>query len=331
IVGSPSRIRLALAVVPPMSKEITLAKPSARPVCAEAMIPPTGPDSIIATGRSVATSGVITPPFECTIFAQYFVGKRDVGIGQGPADDFACRALVLRVGVGVQEADGDRFNLFFREPPAGAFDASALQGLQDIARGEHALADFPRQLTWDERAVPVEEKIVGFGAVAASDGVHVARPSRDDQAGLRAFALDQGVDGGGRAVDQLADLPGIYAAHAQAIDDPLDELGGRGEALGLGEPAGGLVKGHQVRESPADIDRNQQQVRPPRNAQTVSWSDEQSRRQAPLSLVPGKRAVPALSRRGMGRAGPRRRSPLRIPDPGRRPGGPFLVHYPREA
>ena len=57
-------MRLALAVVPPMSKEMTLGKPSAWPTCAEAMMPPTGPDSIIATGRSVATSGVITPPFE---------------------------------------------------------------------------------------------------------------------------------------------------------------------------------------------------------------------------------------------------------------------------
>ena len=47
-----------------MSKEMTLAEPSACPTCAEAMMPPTGPDSIIATGRSVATSGVITPPFE---------------------------------------------------------------------------------------------------------------------------------------------------------------------------------------------------------------------------------------------------------------------------
>ncbi len=27
-------------------------------------MPPTGPDSIIATGRSVATSGVITPPLD---------------------------------------------------------------------------------------------------------------------------------------------------------------------------------------------------------------------------------------------------------------------------
>ena len=33
------------------------------------MMPPTGPDSIIATGRSVATSGGITPPFGYIIFA----------------------------------------------------------------------------------------------------------------------------------------------------------------------------------------------------------------------------------------------------------------------
>ena len=64
MVGSPSRIRLVLAVVPPMSKEMTLGQPSACPSSADAMMPPTGPDSIIATGRSVATSGVITPPFE---------------------------------------------------------------------------------------------------------------------------------------------------------------------------------------------------------------------------------------------------------------------------
>ncbi len=63
--GSLSRMRLAFAVVPPMSKEIASGKPSARPTLAAAMIPPTGPDSIIVTGRSVAVSGVITPPFDC--------------------------------------------------------------------------------------------------------------------------------------------------------------------------------------------------------------------------------------------------------------------------
>ena len=47
-----------------MSNEIAFGKPNARPTRAEAMIPPTGPDSIIVTGRSVAISGVITPPFD---------------------------------------------------------------------------------------------------------------------------------------------------------------------------------------------------------------------------------------------------------------------------
>src|SRR5205823_9142848 len=72
-------------------------------------------------------------------------------------------------------------------------------------------------------------------------------------------------------------------------------------------------------------------IRPPRNAQTVSWSDEQSRRQASLSLEPGERAIPAISRQGMGRAGARRRAALRVPDPGRRPGGPRLVDDPQQA
>src|SRR5437879_4956973 len=37
-------------------------------------------------------------------------------------------------------------------------------------------------------------------------------------------------------------------------------MSGRGEALGLREATGDLVESHQVRESPADIDRHQQQV-----------------------------------------------------------------------
>src|SRR5882762_4342447 len=64
---------------------------------------------------------------------------------------------------------------------------------------------------------------------------------------------------------------------------------------------------------------------------TVSCSNEQSRRQASLSLVPGECAVLALSRRGMGRAGPRRQAALRVPGTGRRPGGAFLVEDPQQA
>ena len=58
IVGSPSRTRLVFAVVPPMSKEMTLPIAERfRRSRAEAMMPPTGPDSIIATGRRIAARG----------------------------------------------------------------------------------------------------------------------------------------------------------------------------------------------------------------------------------------------------------------------------------
>ena len=200
--------------------------------------------------------------FEFPVFAQYLVGKRDVGAGQRPAHDLARRALVLGVDVGVQETNGYGFHFCVGQAAAGFLEARVLQRFEHLARGEHPLIDLPGQVPRNERPVTAEKKVVGLGAVAAADGVHVARPSRDDQPGLRALSLDQGVDRGGRAVDQLADPGDIDCAHAQTIDDPLDELGWRGEALGLRETTGGFIESHQVGECASDIDRHQQRVRP---------------------------------------------------------------------
>ena len=70
----------------------------------------------------------------------------------------------------------------------------------------------------------VEEQVVGLRPVAAADDVDVAGAARHDQAGLGALALDQRVDGGGRAVDQLVDRAGVDAALAEAVDDALRQL-----------------------------------------------------------------------------------------------------------
>src|SRR5262245_21639027 len=64
---------------------------------------------------------------------------------------------------------------------------------------------------------------------------------------------------------------------------------------------------------------------------TLSWSREQRLREAPLPLVHGKRCVPARSRRGVGRPGPRRPDSLRVSDPGRGAGRPVLVDDPQQA
>jgi len=39
--------------------------PSSRPTSAAAMMPPTGPDSIMATGIFLAVSGDMMPPLDC--------------------------------------------------------------------------------------------------------------------------------------------------------------------------------------------------------------------------------------------------------------------------
>jgi len=58
-------MRLALAVVPPMSKEIMCRQSSCSPKWAAAMTPATGPDSIIVTGIFIAVSADMTPPLDC--------------------------------------------------------------------------------------------------------------------------------------------------------------------------------------------------------------------------------------------------------------------------
>src|SRR5689334_7081133 len=63
----------------------------------------------------------------------------------------------------------------------------------------------------------------------------------------------------------------------------------------------------------------------------VSCGREENQRRAPLPLVPRKRPVPALSRRGMGRAGAPRPAAVRAPRARGRAGGPVLVDHPRQA
>ena len=64
---APSSISDAFAVVPPMSKAIALSMPSRCAIPSAATTPAAGPDSSANTGRSFASSAVITPPEDCMI------------------------------------------------------------------------------------------------------------------------------------------------------------------------------------------------------------------------------------------------------------------------
>src|SRR5947209_3876602 len=110
-------MRLALAVVPPMSNEITLGKPSAVPICAD--------------------------------------------------------ALMFGIGIGMQEADRDRFDTGGLKHLAGFGDARFLQRLFHVARAENPLRHLARELPRHQRAVAMEEQVVGLRAIAAADDVNV--------------------------------------------------------------------------------------------------------------------------------------------------------------
>ena len=64
---APFSISDAFAVVPPMSKVIAFANPSRRAIPSAATTPAAGPDSSASTGRSFASSAVMTPPEDCMI------------------------------------------------------------------------------------------------------------------------------------------------------------------------------------------------------------------------------------------------------------------------
>ena len=64
---APCSISDALAVVPPMSNAIAFSIPSRFAIPSAATTPAAGPDSSANTGRSFASSDVITPPDDCMI------------------------------------------------------------------------------------------------------------------------------------------------------------------------------------------------------------------------------------------------------------------------
>ena len=134
----------------------------------------------------------------------------------------------------------------------------------NVAGGEHALVGLEGEAAGHQRAMLVEQEIVGLGPVAAADDVDVAGAARHDQAGRGALALDQRVDGDGRAVDELVDGGGLEPALVQAIDDALHQVGRRGQALGLHEGAGRLIEADEIRERSADIDCNDEHADSPR-------------------------------------------------------------------
>ena len=196
-------------------------------------------------------------PLELAVLAQDVVRQRQIDARHRLLDHRAGDALVLGIGVGVQEAHRHRLDAFGLERLAGRGHARFLQRLVHLAGAEQPLVHLARHPARHQRLVAMEEQVVGLRPVAAADDVDVAGAARHHEAGLGALALDQRVDRGGRAVDQLVDPAGVDAAFLEAVDHALRQLRRRGQALGLDEGLRLVVESDQVGEGAADIDRHE--------------------------------------------------------------------------
>ena len=201
-----------------------------------------------------------------------------------------------RVHVGVQQANGHGLHTVRLQRLDRRRDRGGIQRFVLTAGGEEPSAHFPGERARHERAMAVEKQVVGLGPVAATDGIDVARAARDDEAGLRTLALDQRVDGGGRAVDQLGDAGGSKPALVEAVDDALHQVFRRGQTLRLRKAASLGVVADEIREGPADVDCDDDQFYIP-----PSWR----RREAVLFFN-----VPDCALLINGRAGCDRRRPM---------------------
>ena len=171
---------------------------------------------------------------------------------------------MLGIGISVQEAHRDRFDAFGGKRAAGFGDTGFVERMVHVARAHDAFVDLPRQVSRHQRPVTMKEEVIRLRAVAAADDVDVAGAAGNDQSGLGALALDQRIDGNGRAVDQFLDRGGREPAFADAIEDALRQFMRRRQAFGLDELFRLVVEADEVGKRAADIDGNSDHRRVPR-------------------------------------------------------------------
>ena len=127
-------------------------------------------------------------------------------VGQELEEAIARGALVLGVGVGVQEADGDRLDALRAAGLGDGVELGELEWDEDVAVAVDTLAHLEAQPSRHERLGLAADEVVHVGPVSAADLEHVAEAARGDERGQGALALGQRVDDDRRAVDEVPDV-----------------------------------------------------------------------------------------------------------------------------
>jgi hypothetical protein len=160
---------------------------------------------------------------EFAIFLGEFMRGGDEHLRMVPLQDRLGARFMVALGVAVEKQDRGRLHAEPREHAAERLDLLLVERSLDFAVGQHALLDLEAQRPLDQRLVLVEEQIVGIRPVDAADLVDVAEALGDEERGLGALALQDGIDGDGGAVEKQSSGLVIAARLLNPGVDPLDQ------------------------------------------------------------------------------------------------------------
>jgi hypothetical protein len=179
----------------------------------------------------------------------------DAHAGELLLEDRAHAALVLGVGIGVDEADGDGLDAALAQDRGHAPRPGVVDRLEELAVVADALVDLEAVAPADVRRRDV---LVGVPEVllrTSADLDDVAEARRRDHRGAREGARDQGVRRHRRSVREDCHVAQVDLGRvAHAVDHGVDRIGGRRGHLRHRHGARVLVEDADVGERPADVD-----------------------------------------------------------------------------
>ena len=182
-----------------------------------------------------------------------------------PLEQLAQRFLVCGIGVGVQQAHGDRGVTAGAESrDEVALDLGRIEGSSHAAIGQHALVDLVAIAPIDDGRRLLIGEVVDVGPVVPLQRQDVLESARRDEGDRIALAFEHGVCRHGRAVRQILDRLKRNAAFNQRVEGAF--VRARRYARHLRDLNARWANCHQVGECSADLDTHSHRIRLPRSS-----------------------------------------------------------------
>jgi hypothetical protein len=162
------------------------------------------------------------------------------------------RALVRRIGVGIDEDDGECLGALGKQFACRNAHSLGIYGRTNAAVSKRALIDFETEVAVDHRN-EIAPQPPGMAAVAAAHFQHIAKSARGDQTDPSPFAFQQRVRADRRAVHH-GSKGGDTAQLIQTVEKAGRFIAALRGHLCRSKRACGLVVPEKIREGAADID-----------------------------------------------------------------------------